>query len=104
MNAGQITASLLLRIPEEIPGARVWRQNVIAAKVGDRFVRAGLPGMADISGILPGGKRVEVEVKGPGDRLSEQQKSFRSMIQKSGGVYVVARDVDAAIAEIRSAA
>jgi len=70
---------------------RAWRNNVGAARDGGRFVRFGLPGSADITGILNDGRRLEIEVKAPGGRLSEKQKNFGAMIQKFGGVFFVVR-------------
>ena len=70
---------------------RVWRNNVGAAKDGKRFVRFGLPGSADITGILADGRRLEIEVKGPKGKLSERQRYFGEMIRAFGGVYIVVR-------------
>jgi hypothetical protein len=57
-------------------------------------VRFGVPGQADISGILVGGRRLEIEVKGPTGRMSDQQRKFRAMIECFGGLYILARSVD----------
>lgn len=58
--------------------------------MGDRFVAFGLPGSADLTGILPDGKRLEIEVKRPLGLLTLAQKNFGDMIEKFGGVYIVA--------------
>ena len=73
---------------------RLWRANVLAARMGDRFVRAGVPGQADLTGILPGGKRLEVEIKSERGRQTEDQRNFQRMIAWFGGVYVLARSVE----------
>lgn len=79
---------------------RLWRANVGAARIGGprraggRVVRFGLPGQADLTGILPGGVRLEIEVKGPDGRQTEEQRAFQRMIERFGGVYVLARSVD----------
>lgn len=101
MTAGQIIHDLLLRIPVDIPGARVWRRNVGAAKTEYGFVRFGLPGEADVTGIAPDGRRLEIEVKAGRDRLTPKQEKFLSMIESRGGIALVARDVDGCIAELR---
>jgi hypothetical protein len=102
MNAGNITALLLIEIPERFPGCRVWRQNVVAAKAGNRFVRAGLPGMADISGIAPpSGARIEIEVKAGRDTMSESQEDWRKMIIETGGIHIIARDVESALTQLK---
>ncbi|MFP4145893.1 MAG: VRR-NUC domain-containing protein [Phycisphaeraceae bacterium] len=77
---------------------RLWRQNTGAAPYRDakgqkRLVRFGVPGQADLSGILPGGVRLEIEVKGPKGRQSHEQQAFQRMIERFGGVYVLARSV-----------
>lgn len=101
MTAQEITSGLLVRIPQEF-NARVWRVNVISQKVGDRFIRAGIKGMADISGIAgPGGRRLEIEVKAGRDRLRPEQASWGQMIERHGGIFIVARGVDQAIGELR---
>ncbi len=110
MTANEITARLLVEIPKRFPGARAWRSNVLAARTRDnRVVRAGLPGQADITGIVavrmlaqerPVGVRLEIEVKAGRDRLSEQQESFRRMIAERGGIHIVAHDVEVALEKL----
>ena len=75
------------------PDMRLWRANVLAARMHGRLVRAGVPGQADLSGILADGRRLEIEVKSETGRLSEDQKRFGEMITRFGGVYIVARSV-----------
>lgn len=78
---------------------RLWRANVGVARIGGprsaggRIVRFGLPGQADLTGILPGGLRLEIEVKGAAGRQTEEQRAFQRMIERFGGVYVLARSV-----------
>lgn len=77
------------------PGIRLWRVNTGAVKTADRFIRYGLPGMADISGLLaPSGRRIEIECKSATGRQSEQQRNWQRMIEKHGGLYVLARSVE----------
>lgn len=73
---------------------RIWRQNTGVARMGGRIVAFGIPGQADLSGLLPGGIRLEIECKTEDGRLSIEQRNFQCMIQRFGGVYVVARSVD----------
>ncbi|MFA6242583.1 MAG: hypothetical protein WC655_16720 [Candidatus Hydrogenedentales bacterium] len=85
------------------PDIKVWRQNCGAFVVGKRFVRFGIPGQADITGIMKGGRRIEIEVKTKRGKLSPEQETFRKMIEDCGGLYIVARDLDdvlAALAEL----
>lgn len=100
MTTRAITATLLCEIPLRFH-ARVWRRNVIAAKIGDRFIRSGLPGEADIDGILgPYGIWLSIEVKAGKDRQSEAQRTFQRMIEAHGGIYLIARDVESTLASL----
>lgn len=75
---------------------RIWRQNTGAA-VDKRgaLVRFGVPGQADISGImLPSGRRIEIEVKGPRGVQSADQRNWQAMIERFGGIYILARSID----------
>jgi hypothetical protein len=86
------------------PSLRIWRQNTGGAKIKGQWVMFGTPGAADISGLLlPHGRRLEIECKTERGRQSEDQKSFQAMIERFGGLYVLARsveDVDAALAAV----
>jgi hypothetical protein len=76
------------------PWLRVWRNNTGVAKYRCRTVRFGVTGQADITGILPGGIRLEIEVKAADGVQSQAQKDFAAMIRQMGGVYVLARSVE----------
>ena len=69
---------------------RLWRANILAARMGDRFVRAGVPGQADLTGILPGGRRLEIEIKSATGRQTADQRAFQAMIERFGEWPVVA--------------
>lgn len=72
------------------------------ARYGRRVVAFGIPGQADLTGILPCGLRLEIEVKGPNGRQSPEQRSFQRMIERFGGVYVLAHSVDDVWQALRS--
>ncbi len=80
----------IVRVVGGLPGLRIWRQNTGVAKFGNRKVRFGIPGQADITGILPDGRRLEIEVKSATGRQSEEQKKFQAMIERFGGLYILA--------------
>jgi len=84
----------ILRVYGRDPRVRLWRANVGVARFGNRRVAFGVPGQADLTGILPGGIRLEIEVKGPRGRQSQKQRCYQQMIEAFGGVYVLARSVD----------
>ncbi len=53
----------------------------------------GTPGMADLSGIIKG-RRLEVEVKGPKGKQQEDQIRWQEMIERFGGIYILAYSVE----------
>lgn len=113
--ANAITAGLLEELPKRYRFMRVWRNNrVKTMAIGrggqPRMISAGVDGQADISGILavptPGGLigiRLEIEVKAGKDKQSDAQKNFQRMIEGFGGIYILARGVDSALADIENA-
>ena len=97
------------------PRLRIWRQNTGVGwfcdgkparqdDPGAYPVKFGTPGQADISGLfLPSGRRLEIELKTQTGRQSKDQISFQRMIERMGGVYLLARsleDVDRAFAAL----
>jgi hypothetical protein len=92
----------ILRYLANVPGVMAWRANVGAALDSHgNFVRYGVKGQADISGIIRGadhahpiGTRLEIEVKTTQGTQSEAQINYGTMIVRYGGVYIVARSVE----------
>ena len=99
-SANEITAQILLGVSKRFNGQIIlWRNNRIdAMAVGRggrlRKVSAGINGQGDMTGILPDGRRVEIEVKAGKDRQSPEQESFGKMIASHRGVYLVTRDAE----------
>lgn len=91
-----IVRAILQAAPYVLPGWKLWRQNTGAFKVpeSNRFIRFGVNGQADITGLTPEGRRVEIEVKRPGGKQSPAQKEFEAMIKANGGIYVLVNSVD----------
>lgn len=79
----------------KIPGVVVWPQETGVARSmdGERVIKFGLVGSADITGILRGGTRLEVECKTGNATQSVEQKNFERMINRNQGLYIVARSV-----------
>lgn len=100
--AKQLTSDLLIEIPKRFPGCRVWRANVAAVRTSNGgFMRAGVPGQADLSGVADGsGRRIEIEIKIGPDRMSPKQIAWRDMILKAGGIHVVARELERALQDL----
>ena len=90
-----------LELLDLYPAIRAWRMNTGAVvteyKGKQRFIRFGIPGMADITGILSlglehaHGLRLEIECKSVTGRQSETQKAFQTMIEIRGGIYLLVR-------------
>jgi len=74
-----------------------WRQNVGAVKFDDFFVRFGLRGAADIQGIQgPTGRFFGIECKREiGGKVSQEQENWGQNVENAGGLYIVARSVEA---------
>lgn len=83
-------------------GIFAYRQNSGTAWIGGQPVSFGLPGAADITGILPDGRRLEVECKSATGRQSEKQKRFQQRIEENRGVYLLVRSVEELEAGLRS--
>jgi hypothetical protein len=54
----------------------------------------GEPGMPDITGMLPGGRFLGIEVKTATGKQSDNQKAFQARCDKEGGLYILARSLD----------
>lgn len=83
------------------PRMRCWRVNTGAARIGNRFIRFGIKGQADIQGVLaPSGRAVFIECKTQTGRLRPEQIAFGRMVEEMGALFIVARsleDVDAVL-------
>jgi len=84
----------ILRAFGTLPCLRLWRANVGVARVGTRVIRFGIPGQADLTGILPDGRRLEIEVKSSTGRQTPEQLAFQNMIEKFHGIYILARSTN----------
>lgn len=78
-----------------------WRHNTGSYSTDDgRYIQYGLPGSADIIGLLPSwcgeyaGKFLAVECKSGTNELTKAQEVFRDKIRRSGGIYILARSTD----------
>jgi hypothetical protein len=125
--AGDLTNRIMIAVQREFPCARVWRCSVggaypppaIRAAIGllnrgdaagalQALVRArllmygGISGLPDIDGIFHGGIRLGIEVKVGRDKQSEDQKTCQRIYDAAGAIYIVARDVEGCLAELRN--
>lgn len=96
----------ILEYANNRPRLLLWSQPVLRAKVRGRWLRGGVPGQPDITGILKtpfGPLRIDVEVKSARGSLDDKQKLYRKTVQHFTGIYIVARtagDIEAVIGPI----
>lgn len=70
------------------------RMNVGMMKKGPHYVRFGFKGLSDVIGQVRGGGFLAIEVKDATGKVSAEQKQFLDMVNKSGGIGLVARSLD----------
>lgn len=100
MKEGGIQALIMIAMQQQWPQALIKRVNTGAMKdTSGRLVRFGTPGQADIEMILDG-RHIEVEVKRPGKKQSKRQVKYQQILERSGGIYVVATSPEQAIEAI----
>ena len=86
------------------PRIRIARVNTGAAMIKGRLVRFGVPGTADIMGLIaPSGRMLAIECKSATGKQRKAQEVFQRVVTSMGGLYLVARslaDVDQALATL----
>lgn len=96
-----LTLPLLAKL-SKLPNSVFWRQNsgMLRSMDGARIVRAAsINGLPDILGVV-NGFPVAVETKTARRRQSDSQRRFQSAFEQAGGVYIVARDIETALAQV----
>ncbi len=84
----------IIKTINQIPGVWAWR-NSNGARGWRKF---GKKGSADITGVLRGGKRLELEVKLPGNNNFEpDQPEFLERMAEMGAAVAVVRSVKEAV-------
>jgi len=86
-------------------GLKVWRANTGAAQLKAKsgksyYVHFGIAGQGDVTGILPDGRRLEIETKVPGRKQIPSQVAFQKMIEENNGIYLLIYSLDQFIKEI----
>lgn len=86
------------------PRLRLARCNTGAAKLKGRWVKFGVPGTADVVGIIaPTGRMIMIEVKSATGVQSSAQKVMQRVVTAMGGLYILARslaEVDAVLSPL----
>ena len=65
-----------------------------AYRAGAFFGDAIPAGWPDITGLLPDGRFIGIEVKAPKGRQSEAQQHIEREIRRRDGIYILARSID----------
>lgn len=103
----------LLQREQRIGDVFFWRQNTAAARMpSGAWVKFGRVGCPDILGVqlcamvkratdyMPLGQAFGIEVKQAGADLSDDQRTFKADWERHGGLYVLARSTQDAIAAL----
>ena len=69
-----------------------------------QYVNFGFEGMSDLTGQMRDGRRLEVEVKRPGRKPTNEQRKYLERVRAAGGVAFYATSVDDVIREMRAQA
>ena len=83
----------------------LFRNNVGSAEMrGGHRVAFGVggPGAADLIGMFRG-RFLAAEIKTPTGRQSPEQRQFQQLVERRGGIYVIWRSVDDALAWLAAA-
>jgi hypothetical protein len=96
---------LALRLHPKVAWAE--RINTGGAWFGERdrrqFVKFGWSGMADLTGQMRDGRRLDVEAKASNGKPTTEQSAYLALVRRFGGVAFVARSVDDVIRELAAA-
>lgn len=108
MKEAEIQTGILLALGSRPDLCRIWRANTGKAARrlaggGVQVVTFGVIGQADLSGLLVNGRRLEIEVKSATGKQRPEQKNYQAMIERFGGLYVLARSVEEAVQAVEGA-
>ena len=99
MKESDIMRLILIGLCAKYKNGLFYRRNVGVMKTKDGFVKFGLPGMGDISGII-NGMAIEIEVKSEKGKQSEQQKNWQIAVERAGGIYILTNSVEDCISKV----
>lgn len=76
-----------------------YRRNVGGMQTANGFVKFGLPGQADIAGILYG-IAWEIEIKIATGKQTCDQANWQKAVERAGGVYILTRSPEDCLEQI----
>ena len=87
-------------------GVFAWRSNNAGVRRRDRSGRefwhfAGLRGVSDVLGVLPGGRLLAIECKSATGPIRPEQLAFLARVTELGGLAFICRSLDDLIAALR---
>ena len=87
----RLVSRILLKL-SKLSYCRIWPNNTGVGRSmnGERVIRFGLKGSADIMGIYKG-FFLGIECKTGNATQTKQQKFFEAMVREQGGIYILAR-------------
>jgi hypothetical protein len=98
MSETDLVKRTLLALCKEFPQGLWYRRNTGAMKTESGFVRFGLPGMADIGGIMTKAYELEAKIK---TKQRPEQILWQKAVERAGGVYILFHTVEECISAIR---
>jgi hypothetical protein len=66
-------------------------------------VQYGLKGGGDITAMLRGGRRLEVETKSDKGKLRDDQRAFGEAVNGGGGLWLLVRSIDELVRGLEAA-
>lgn len=99
----KLVQEILLKIGSH-PQIRLWPRVVGKFRYlyQPGIVKINIVGEPDLDGIIsPHGRRLGIECKSGGGILSKDQILYKAMIEKFGGIYIVARDSTQTLQELQ---
>lgn len=67
---------------------------MVGVKTAGRFFRSLPKGHADLQALLPDGRALFIEVKGPRGRLSPWQIAWQDQMRRAGALVLTVRSID----------
>lgn len=93
--------SYILAQLNQLEGVFFYRSSTGAARTATRLIRFGVPGQADITGVVRG-RAVFVEVKTETGRQSELQRAFQERVEAAGGAYLLVKNCDDTVRAVQA--
>lgn len=91
---GKPADRLRKQVREYLDRLSIFYWPVPASRLGAGGWQTSKAGLGDFTGVMPGGKHFEIEVKAEGDRLRKAQIEHRDRLLELGALYFVMTDIE----------